>query len=1388
MKPTAQRRKRLLLVLGVAAGFVAAGGGVYLYRQHLIDATALASLERGRRAFEAGDYEQAVDGIGTYILRSDGRRKISSGDYLLYAKARRLVPMPNGEQMVGAIAHLRKALEADPTSRAVQDELLEDYLAVGFATEALGLLDKMLEATPHDLKLLRTKCDVLEITRQFPKALEVARVLHELDPDDFGGPVRTLQLMVRAGTSNEDIDVWLAAVTSAHPGDPRFDLLRAAAFTRRQERDKANAVLDRVLEARNLSKDSKFLGLLMGELDAVERFDDAMGIADRVEASADLGLKRECLRRLWYADRFADLATRAEAWSPNVGNADAEILGFRVMALTALRRTADAAPLRTELSGRSDEVAKAWSSFLAHWTHEGPEDLRAVAAALESAVKTLPERAVFWLALGDARAGLGETDAAVKAWQTASNWAQPWARPLCRIADAMRATGRPALAVEAARAARIRGPRQVEVIATWMRTLSGVASKLDPQQADALADASAQLRGEVPEVAGDLLPAEASLLVRSDVVRANELLRSAAAAPEKIGEAPLLRLAEIAADAGIPLVPQLLDACERVHGVTPRLALARALAARRTAGADAGLAVIDSLRARPDRKDDPAWDTVRASYLDAAGDPGAGPAWIALADARPEDLSRQLGALSCDAVWSDLAAVDRIIARVKSGTGDVGLTWRTARARRLLADPAGTQDSLAEARGILDEALRDAPENTSLHSLLAQALERLGDDARATEQLRIAAQLAPDDVSIAFEIARIARKNGQPDVARQQIDRALGAPRMTPAETERAAAFLATLGDFARSAELLGTLLDGGRLSRRGMIVLAESRAKLGDVDGALDVCARMPDPPERRILELSAELYAMAGRADASQAALARLDAMDVPAADRELLRARIATHRNAPAEARDAFRRALAAAPGRADVWSEFVTYAVAIGDAAMLSDILADPAAAASEGVRFLAENKATCVAAVADARLRGLVLAAMESAADRTVLLEAARTVTERWSDSARRRDAARRVQALADSNLRVRDVQLLAVDLLASTGDVRAATDVAARASRQFPESAEAARRSAELLARSGRWPEAAEAGRVWLRRSGRSDPTAELFVARALLQCDRAGDAADVLAPSVPGWMARPADFRDPILTYLVTLARSRRLETATRMLDQLAADDPSWRTAPLDVRAEWLGDPAGAVDWLDACGQAVPADDRGARLRLGRAWAAAAEKFGSTELLARARQVIEEITSAAEPPAEAFYFGAVLAERAGDLMGAARGYQSAVDRDPLQANARNNLAMIQADAGQVDAAVANARRLVADHPRVPEFIDTLAYALRKGRKFAEAKSQMLAAIEVDPQNPAWRIGLAEVLSEGGEAGEAAQVLARVEEMAAAGTPLPPELQTRIDRVRSRRR
>jgi tetratricopeptide (TPR) repeat protein len=1383
MAPNPRRRKRILIVVAAVAVLSASAFGVYTVRQSRRDAEATQCGVDGRAALAKGDYPAALYGLGRYLQRW-GDRGATAEDYVLHARAMRHVEMPNGGHLLGAIAHLRKALSIDPKNPEARSDLLDLYCHTGYTTEALDLIDTMLASNPGDAKLLTMKCALLQGLRRYEPALEISMRLNELAPDDLLGHDTTLQILLASEASSKQIDDWLAKVSASHHGDPRFELLKAVAFSKRHDLDRAKQTLDAVLAASTKSSDPLFAKMLINELDASGRFVDSMIVLDRFKDGKDDDLRRERVRRLWFAGRANDVVDQMSAWSAQDVSADPEIETLYVLSLRAVNRAGDAEPLVRELAARADATGKAWTSIL-DWIAGAAKADRTLEAAIKAAVAVAPTSAVLWQALGDVRADFGDAETAFEAWTRSTELARSWARPYQRIAEFMMAKNQTHMAPSYARAAVDRAPNDADAIATYIKALASVADELSSKQIDVLLGAMTQLAASSQERADDVLPSQVTLLARVDKSAAEkrlvDVINSGAASSS---ETTLLRLARVASASGFPFEDKLLDLSESLHGVSPKLALARALSRSRKSDDATALGAFDETRRRaPADADALEWDLVRTSLLERVRPAEAGATWIRLADEHADVLRAQLAALASSAAWSDRDAIARVIERVRALTGEDGTTWQLARARWILNAPAPADSEIAAAAAMLEQVVRAAPRSASAHVMLAQAMERLGNLTRAEEQLRLASDVAPGNAWITLQLARLSQKQGRPDESLRQLDKILATGDLSPEDIEQAAYLLAVQGDARRGAELLQPSTSTARPRRQGLLLLAQLYANLGQYERAAGLCERLLGSADTQVIEMLAEAYEKLGKPADAAAALSRLDTVDAKLGERELARARHAVRWGTADAARVWYRKAVDAAPKSSEAWSALLAHEVKAGDADAVAAILDDRRATDVDAVVFVRGIRPLVGPALRDAQLKTLLVVALEDAPNRRALAESIRIVSEGWSDPGRRATIAQQVRVLADGNLRVQALQFLAADLCADAGDLRSAYEIAGRAAAQFPDSIAAARNWAQFLVRAARWEQALAAGIAWRTRSVGADPETERTIAVALLHLQRPADAVAGLEPLIAGVVARPAGNEQLLLMYMVGLVRTGRETRALELLTDLGRGRPEWRTLPLGVEAELLGDAASALTWVRMCDRVAAAEPPKARLLLARAWGGAWERYHTPELLAGANAVLTSLFSTASA-AEAHVLSATLAMENGDADGARKELVEALQRDPSMVDARNNLAFILAESGQWKEAVEEANKVVLAEPKNASYRDTLANALRKGRDYDGAKKALEEAVLLEPANPAWQANLAETLAEAGRVDDARLALARFDELVASGAVAPNDAKSRMDKLR----
>jgi Tfp pilus assembly protein PilF len=159
--------------------------------------------------------------------------------------------------------------------------------------------------------------------------------------------------------------------------------------------------------------------------------------------------------------------------------------------------------------------------------------------------------------------------------------------------------------------------------------------------------------------------------------------------------------------------------------------------------------------------------------------------------------------------------------------------------------------------------------------------------------------------------------------------------------------------------------------------------------------------------------------------------------------------------------------------------------------------------------------------------------------------------------------------------------------------------------------------------------------------------------------------------------------------------------------------------------------------------------------------WVLLSQRSASPEHREKAKQlaaaVLSEALKAPQPRADELAAAGMLCESAGDLALAESGYNRALALNGEHPIALNNLAMILANRGEVEAAEEFATRAanLKSHPNRSSFLDTLATVQAKMRKWKEASAAIAAALELAPGHLGYQIHQAVILTDAGDANAA---------------------------------
>jgi len=1003
--------------------------------------------------------------------------------------------------------------------------------------------------------------------------------------------------------------------------------------------------------------------------------------------------------------------------------------------------------------------------------------------------------------LGDAYSRIGEADVAITAWKHASMVNPNWRVPALQLVEALVQKGRPEVAFEVARMMAKRSPNSSAAVISLARAWSAGV------EADCVGDSDKLLK-LVTDVQNVLPGEEQTLLIRiqllaqkSDKHQAVQLARGAMSRTPPMDERLLLALARVGDKYGLGVEAECLSRCEQAHGRTPALAYAKALGEFAAGRAAQGLKLIDDWASKAEKDKEPAWKLVRARFLDASGNPGAVAAFSALADEYPKDASVQQAVLSAACVNAaarrgDWSASEKAIARLRDITGEKGLAWRLARAQLLVECPRKDAD-YEEGSVLLNDIVREFPQLAEAHALLAEALLRMKRTDGAIEQFSKAAAGMPNDSGLALELASLLLARGDADRARQELERI--APHLhAAAQRQQAAEMLAQLGQFRAALALLDGRPDQGPSGagasddagggRKPDFLRAMLYYNTQEFDKAESVVVRLLRQPDLTAVKFAANFYALRGRPADAETALGLLKGLKLDPGVAELTWADYYSRGGDLTRATEHYRSATRKAPGSAVAWRALANCQLLQGKADDAAATV-DEAARAMPGDRAIAALKAmrdTVRDAGSDEGLRPLALLIVRDPLNSAEASELARTVVEarRANDAETLVGRLRQFVAKNPSFLPGR-VQLIQANFaMGRAGEAIAAAQQAVTA---FPGDAEVCKLAAGLCAAAQppRWEEMQAVAQVWRKRTPDNPAPADVAIAGADIGMGRYEAAAAELRPYLAAAKAQPEPYAELLVTYCAALVNAGREKEATGVILPLAIKSAQWRARWTQV-ALGCGDPAMAAALLDRVGAILPSDALTERATLAAAYHRLGTGSGERQYLDRAAALYQSIADDPKASTAALVFAGCNAETRGDLTSAETLYRRALAADGRQWLVKNNLATVIARrGGDINEAVALAKAAAGAQPHLATVQDTLAMVQARAGNPAAAAQTMSTAVRLEPDNPVWRIRLAQYQLDAGNTAGARRTVAAID-AGRLSYAVEPELQRQLDSIRDK--
>lgn len=1331
------RKRRLLIVLIAGVVVLALGGGAVYLRSRTLDQQARESRVQGMEAAQAGDYVTALHKVGSYLQRFGQEGDTEA--LVAYARARRNVPLPNGRHYKDAIGMLRRALEFDPGHAEAQGELLDLYLEMGYGEETRALAEKILESDPDNVAALRAESVALARLGELEKALEMAAQVTEREPGEIQTHTFVLGLMQQLGRPVEDIRGYADKQPGLDPAGAPYQLVKAAAHE--LTGDRAGAVEWAERAAENVSNDVTQVTFTYLLLNGLGQHRSALTLLDRAaNETGDPELERLLVRSLFESGDMQRVLDRTDEAAP--ADQDATVLALRAVGLADRGETDEVKAIAAELEGRNDDnAAKAWAPLLkAMFVDKLPP--QEVVAVCQEALSREPANPYFHYFIGWAYNQQRETDLALRSWEQASKLSPAWADPLARSAEILASSGRTEEAVSRSFAALERAPQNIGVAAIVADVLDDEYERMSEDDRQKLLELVEKIQTARPGEPRSL-PLLIDLLARlRGAGEARVRLETALASDAEFTEACLLRLAQVSDAHGLGLAEACRDRLEQSMGSTASLTYARAIEAHEAGDSEGGRKLLTAAAAAAG--DTPDWRAAVAQYLEVIGAEDAPAAWARVSDAAPDNAALQQRVLASEAAWTDLALIERVVERLQTATGDNAVAWRVAKARWLLqSDPSAK--AAAEATTLMTDAMRISQPNSEYHATMAAALERLGDREGAIENLTKAAQLDPNARAVRFELVRLHQARGDAREAERYLDDIARMGDLSPVDTRRLAALTAAQGRVDRAIEILETSSTPDNRDAQAELLLAQLYARSNRLDQAEAIVDRLlAGEPDAPTLAFAADLLALRGRADEAEAALARLDGIDLEPGLRELLRAEYVRKYGEPDEAARLYDAARAASPGNPTAWRRSIDLALRTGNSERAVALILEARAACPEDKLFedLTADEARLRAVAARPVALPFLLAALETPDRVPEALECLKVVAEAPDDGKLAMD----LRQLSDRYPRFLPLKVQLARLYRSLGRHSDAAQVASQAMREFPGVADTARLAAETHAAVGQWDNALDAAREWRARSGSNTREPDLLIAGVLTQVGRSAEALQMLQPYLTELDAAPEAFEAVPYLYARALVGAGRVDEAEELLAPRVDVSDQWRMAWMRLAGSDIADAGAAAEWLDKVAPEVPESATDERVTLALAWYSLAERSGNEAHRDRARQVLDNLSGLPDVSGTALLALGIAAERNQDLKTAEATYRLALRLDSSLAVAKNNLAMMLATRGEsLDEALELAQDAVTAEPRNASFIDTLGFVYAARGDYAAAVKHLEDAVKLEPGQPQWRERLAEL-------------------------------------------
>lgn len=1384
MRTKNQRIVKRLAILGtLACLLIVLIVGLSAVRNRVKSRTLEESRREGLAAYQEGNLRLAADKLGYYHASRSDDPDVA---YKL-ADARMRLPAQGSESLRAAEQLARQAAELAPGRAEPLELLLRIQNQLNKQTERLDTAERLLRQDPKNTKAIDAKSRTLLALGRRPEAMETARAMTELTPDD--PETHRLVFMILASEDptigRTQMAEYVERLGEEHPDDPRFTVLRIHASALMGDLDLARTIAA-TLEGADLGAETLTEVMRAYDLLGMREAGDSMLARhaqkpELLRATSFLGVQRSFMRG--QIDEAAAIARRALTTEDAAG---ADLIPW---ALAAGVSVSDADFARvTQAAGENPayhELIRDGLGFLASNQAGAARDAFASAQSLRR------DDPLAGALLADAMDRIGAwKDAALQRREVLRRTPEFTTVRLAHT-ESLLSRGRPLEADAAVREGLELDPSNGALLLAHILTVSELASAslARPEELRQARSIAVAMEDGSEALTPVTLPLARLLVAMNENASLEAVLaRILAAEPDELDLRALMSLALSMQDAGHPRAGELLAIIDRADIADPFIVLTRATAIADAGDTDAALAMLQRKLDQARTSSPEAllrMEMARAAFLDRTSASGAIETLRRLSDEHASDAAAQSLVLESLSAWSEPQLIADAISRLRAVTGDSSTGWRVHEARRMLVfDP--TEQSAAGVVNLLKPDADAGMADAFTLLVLADAMSILGDARRAADYLESAIDAGIESPPLLLRLISIRQGLGDIDIARR---RALTLAQLNPVSSqirrERVAALI-RLGTYevARAdAEILAAESDA-----RSLVIAAAVSAKLGntsDTNRRLDRLLALEEIPADM---LTASVLSLL-EADRARDAFALIERHRTPDALAEftLAEATLLESTGRPEDAAALLAQRAASSPSAA----------VHAAHARVLSRLgrVEEAHAACNAGLALAPSDTELRLLSEAIGLVSPIHTESIgEDAQAARRVIDALKKYTVETSNPP---ELVRQLRLITEEEPGFYPAWSLLTTQLQSQGRFEEASETAQTAMRLLPGDPRPARLAVDALLLIDQPRRALAAADEWSRRSREDSYEADTTLAALHMRLGSPVSAAQTLRP----WRDRIAADTEaaPILVRLLSVLEIVRgdQQAAWALIQPRVDRDARWLGHAIEIARDLIqnGAPAGAASaWLGRVTAQWPADADDT-LRIAQARLDIATATGSESDLLAVKDSLQRL-AAMPGQSEWTARGSALLGITADRMLGKRDDASRAARELAAARPGDSIALSLFALTQVESntnaaeALSAAQRAVelaeagADQAALTTALDALGRAQLATARTADAESTFRRLLGLQTGSATARLGLAEVFVATNRLAESRQILN--DQVILDAVRRSPHLQSRAAEIRAR--